>query len=193
MLKVKVNNTLDLDYDLTSKKIMGRVGVEAIGIIKRRTERGKDHKGRAFKRYSTSPYLETIDQGGRPGGNTAKMRKHYNSAQKWTKKKRKDSTAKYVWMVQGYAQYRIVQGRSLRPNLTFTGLMMKGLHLKKVTVTTALIGFRGEQARKAYYHNISGAGGAGTKRIFQRISKTNEITRMRKIITNHIYKETKKK
>lgn len=193
MLKVKVNNTLDLDYDLTSKKIMARVGVEAIGIIKRRTERGKDHNGKPFKPYSEAGYLQKISLGGAAGGSTARLKKHYESQQKWTKKKRKDSTARYVWLGGGYKQFRQLQGRKTRPNLTFTGLMMKGLHIKKVTLTTVLIGFRGEQARKAYYHNISGAGGAGTKRIFQRISNTNEIIRMRKIVTNHIYKQTKKK
>lgn len=192
MLEVKVNNKIDLDYDLTDRKTMSRIGVEAVGIIRRRTERGVDHKGKKFSGYSTAAYLQKIDMGGMPGGNTAKMRKHYNSQQKWVRKKRKESTARFVWMGGGYKEFRKVQGRSVSVNMTFTGLMLKGLKLKKVLDASVLLGFRGEQARKAYYHNISGAGKSKKKRVFQRISRAKEIERLRKILDRHVGRETKK-
>jgi hypothetical protein len=192
MVEVKVNNNINLKYDLTDRKTMARIGVEAIGIIRRRTERGVDHKGKKFSGYSTGAYLQKIDMGDMPGGNTAKMRKHYNSQQKWTRKKRKESTARFVWMSGGYKQFREVQGRSTKVNLSFTNLMMKGLKLKWVKDASVLLGFRGEQARKAYYHNISGAGKSKQKRVFQRISRAREIERLRKILDKNIGRELKK-
>ncbi len=192
MLQVKVNNTIDLKYDLTDRKTMAKIGVVGIAIIKRRTQRGKDHRGKSFKAYSMGAYLQSIDLGGQPGGNTAKMRKHYNSLQKWTRKKRKESTARFVWIKGGYKQFRQIQGRTIKPNLTFSGLMFKGLLLKKISDSTVLLGYRGQQARKAYYHNIAGAGKSKTKRVFQRITSAREIARLKKPLDDHVNRELKK-
>lgn len=192
MLQVQVNNTINLDYDLTDRKTMSRIGVTAVSIIRRRTQRGRDHKGKAFKAYSTKGYLQKIDLTAESGGSTAKLRKHYNSEQKWTRKKKSQSTARFVWIKGGYKQFRSIQGRTTKPNLMFTGMMLKNERVKKVSDSTVLIGLLGEQARKAYYHNISGAGKSRRKRIFQRITADREIRKLRDILDKHVNRELKK-
>jgi len=186
LMAIKVTNTVNLgDLKLTNKQTMVRVGGIGVTLIKRRTERGRDHRGAKFEGYSTASALMPISQAQQPGGSTSKMQKFYNDQQLWVRKSRNQSTAKWVWIENGYKQYRSIQGRTTsKVNLTFSGGMLRNFRPKRATKKSVLIGFTGEQARKAFFLNQD--------RVFMRITKKDEIAKLMRPMEDHIRKEIKK-
>lgn len=68
-----------------------------------------------------------------------------------------------------YAKFRSVKGRQITPvNLNFTGRMLSAIASRRVSRGVQEIYFtRAEEARKAYFHNVTGAGkGRITRRFF---------------------------
>lgn len=68
-----------------------------------------------------------------------------------------------------YAKFRAAKGRQITPvNLNFTGRMLSAISTRKVRRGVQEIYFtRAEEARKAYFHNVSGAGkGRITRKFF---------------------------
>ena len=164
---------------------MLKAGGIAVSIIKRRSEKGLDYRGSKFDGYSTASALMPISQKSKSGGSTAKMRRHYNDQQKWIRKTRSQSTARYVWLENGYKEYRNIQGRKTNiVNLTFSGRTMRNFRPKRATKKSVLIGFTGESARIAFWLN--------RKRVFMRITRAAEIAKIKKPMENWIRKEIKK-
>ena len=68
-----------------------------------------------------------------------------------------------------YAKFRSNRGRQITPvNLNFTGRMLSSMASRRVSRGVQEIYFtRAEEARKAYYHNVTGAGkGRITRKFF---------------------------
>jgi len=185
-MPVKVTNTVNLGkIKITNRNTMVRVGGIGVSIIKKRTERGRDYRGRGFGGYSTASALVPISQAGKPGGNTSKMRKFYNDQQQWTRKKRSESTARFVWLENGYKQFRNIQGRTTsKVTLSFSGKTQRNLRPKRATKKSVLIGFTGESARIALFVNRD--------RVFMRITRKLEINKIKKPMEDFIRKEIKK-
>lgn len=67
-----------------------------------------------------------------------------------------------------YAKFRSARGRQITPvNLNFTGRMLSSMAARRVTRGVQEIYFtRAEEARKAYFHNVTGAGNGRIVRPF---------------------------
>ena len=111
-----------------SRKSIGASSAFIENAILKRTEAGRDYKGRAFKKYS-----------------------------------------------KGYARKRAKEGRTLTPNLYFEGLMLGNMTFKIISSTKGIIHFPNtDQNKKAFWHNISGAGKGKVVREFFNVNKKEE-------------------
>jgi hypothetical protein len=132
-----------------------RFGNRALQIIQERTERGEGLDGK-FAGYSTNPLAV-------PSGiATKRARKALEGAGKLKYFKRSGK----LWMVVdgGYAElkkaiYKAAKAYTGTPNLQLTGQMMGSLQAKLSGENAVTLTFDNQEAaRKAFYHNVSGAG-----------------------------------
>jgi len=87
-----------------------------------------------------------------------------------------------------HRRLRVKRGRQVKPvNLSFTGQMLADIHTKTDPAQgEAILYFgRAEEAKKAYYHNESGA---GKKRVIRKFFAINDEDRkaLRRMVREHI-------
>jgi len=142
--------------DAVNASLMAKVGQAGVNIIQDRTERGEFLNPGAKKTYSKAAALFSMK-------GSAQLKKYYRSKLKGGRRKggmkKGDSTARFVFLENGYMQYREIHGKQAAfVNLMFSGGMMDGM-FHSATDDAAILGFRDERDRKlAYYHSIAGAG-----------------------------------
>jgi len=93
--------------------------------IQKRTRKGRDADGKSFDSYSTKPYFFNIGSKASP---------------------------KYKTFKGGYKEFRVSQGRTAKPNLTFHGQMLHGMRVKKYR-GGAKIYFKGKENDKASWNH----------------------------------------
>lgn len=130
---------------------MKRAGLRAIQLIRTRTLKGQGLDG-PFAGYGVNPFA--LPAGALTGQARAalKGRLHYF---------KKPSGRLWVVVEGGYKAYK--QARYPQDggnvNLSATGAMLRAMTVTKVDGDTIQIGFtRQEEAEKAYWHNVTGAG-----------------------------------
>jgi hypothetical protein len=129
----------------------------AINLIKQRTAQGKFLNG-SGKQYSKAGALFAI------GGSNA-LKRHYRSKLRGGNRKggmkKGDSVAKWVFLENGYYQYRSLHNKQVAfVNLHFSGNMMTNLRVQKVEEKKVSIGYEDGtiHAKKAYWLSMAGAG-----------------------------------
>lgn len=143
-----------------------RAGQRAVALIVKRTQQGKDKNNVAFEPYSTTPFA--MPAGGGARGTLQEMVDEERASFFETKQ-----GALWAVVNGGYAAYKAARyGQDDGTvNLSATGSMMRGLTVTAVSSRgengRVTIGFtRIEEANKAYYHTVSGAGPSRTIRDF---------------------------
>ena len=90
---------------------------------------------------------------------------------------------------ESYAKFRSNRGRQVSPvNLNFTGRMLSSMATRRVSRGVQEIYFtRAEEARKAYFHNVTGAGKGRITRKFFGFNE-NEQNRLRQFFKSRLLK-----
>lgn len=90
---------------------------------------------------------------------------------------------------EGYAKFRSKKGRQVSPvNLNFSGRMLSSMAARRVRRGVQEIYFtRAEEARKAYFHNVTGAGKGRITRKFFGFNQA-EKSMLRKFFSNRLLK-----
>lgn len=88
-----------------------------------------------------------------------------------------------------YAKFRSKKGRQVTPvNLNFTGRMLSSMAARRVSRGVQEIYFtRAEEARKAFFHNVTGIGKGRTTRRFFGFNQT-EKSKLRKFFKSRLLK-----
>lgn len=144
--------TVTIDIEIP-QNVVNRVAERAAQMMRDRARAGIDAEGRPMKPYSTKPFARPL------GGITQATRRRLGE-------KLKEFTTKQgkLWavIVGGYAAYKkaAYPQESGGVNMTATGGMLRSLAvLEAKTDGTIRIGFRRQdEAEKAYYHTVAGAG-----------------------------------
>lgn len=127
------------------------LGVATYGenLIKQRTDKGEFLNG-SGKQYSKAGAIFPISGG-------AKLKQYYISQLKGDGK---NSSARYVFLEQGYFQFRQLTNKQVAfVNLNYTGKMLNGMRSVSEGDNKAVISFeRAEDRIKAYYLSFAGAG-----------------------------------
>ena len=152
-----------------SQQAMYRAGLMAVKMIRDRTLAGKDVDGQSFKPYSTQPFA-------RPAGGLTKTARA--NLKGLTKFFRRNGS---LWMLVegGYKAFKdAVYGDSSTVNLQAEGHLLRSLTvLEPVDTATGVVrvGFtRSEEAEKAYWHNVSGAGKSRAIRKFMGLTEAEK-------------------
>lgn len=152
-----------------TQQAMYRAGLLAVKMIRERTLAGKDVDGKPFKPYGTRVFA-------RPAGGLTKAAR--SNLRKMASYFRKGGS---LWMaVQGgYKAYKeAVYGDSSIVNLQAEGHMLRALTVLEPVDTQSgvvRVGFtRSEEAEKAYWHNVSGAGKSRAIRRFMGLSEAEK-------------------
>lgn len=130
-------------------QIMGAVATYGENLIKQRTDKGEFLNG-SGKQYSKAGAIFPISGG-------AKLKQYYISQLKGDGK---NSSARYVFLEQGYFQFRQLTNKQVAfVNLNYTGKMLNGMRSVSEGDNKAVISFeRAEDRIKAYYLSVAGAG-----------------------------------
>jgi hypothetical protein len=128
------------------------IGQHAIALIRKQAEQGVDIDGKRYE-YSTKPYAMPLQPRLRKFSKTDRLGIFKTNSGK-------------LWAVVrgGYRDYRAMAGRATDSDfLDFSGAMLRSIDTLRTEKTTTgeqiVIGFRDvEQARKAFWLNVSGAG-----------------------------------
>jgi hypothetical protein len=128
------------------------IGQKAIELIREQTQKGTDADGKPYA-YSTKPYAMPLQP---------RLRKFIKTDRVGVFKTKQGK----LWAVVrgGYRDYRAMAGRKDDGDyLDFSGAMLRALDVVRVENTQQsdriVIGFQdAEQARKAFWLNVSGAG-----------------------------------
>jgi hypothetical protein len=145
------------------KKALANVSAFQIRNIRTRTEKGISVNGSRFRPYSRKAFFFNI---GTEGG-----------------------TPKYKTFQGGYAQFREFKGRqSSYVDLNFSGQMFSSL-TSKITPSKGTLFFRQAQAnKKAFYHDIVGAGKGRVVRPFFGIND-READKIGQLFADKIFKD----
>ncbi|MBO6572124.1 MAG: hypothetical protein JJ958_06715 [Balneola sp.] len=147
------------------------LGVATYGenLIKQRTDKGEFLNG-SGKQYSKAGAIFPI-------AGSAKLKQHYRSkliganskfqlfgrsGEEWKRRgiRKDDSIARYVFLENGYFQFRQLTNKQVAfVNLNYTGKMLNGMRSISEGDNKAVISFeRAEDRIKAYYLSFAGAG-----------------------------------
>ncbi|MEP7217946.1 MAG: hypothetical protein ABI876_03470 [Bacteroidota bacterium] len=150
-----------------------RVGLKSIELITIRTLAGRDANNAPFAPYSTEPFARPL------GGITARAR----AALGETGLKIFKTRGGHLWAVitGGYRALKAASNPQDGPavNMSATGAMLRALTIINVNAgaRTVSIGFsRGEEAIKAYWHNVTGVGRQHTIRKFMGVAPSEQPT-----------------
>lgn len=152
-----------------SEQAMYRAGLLAVKMIRDRTLSGKDADGRPLKPYSTETFARPA------GGLTKTARANLKPLVSYFRR------GGSLWMaVQGgYKAFKdAVYGDSSTVNLQAEGHMLRSLTVLEPVDTASgvvRVGFtRSEEAEKAYWHNVSGAGKSRAIRKFMGLTEAEK-------------------
>lgn len=136
-------------------------------LIVQRTERGEFLNG-SGKKYSTAGALYRIT--------SQALKREYLRRMKGTRKKKGESTARFIFLEKGYMQYRQIHGRQVGfVDLNFTGDMMASMNDIQARDKYASLGFRSAtEAKKARFLSEMGAGKNKIKYEFFGISEAEK-------------------
>ncbi|GIV82213.1 MAG: hypothetical protein KatS3mg051_1567 [Anaerolineae bacterium] len=146
-----------------------RIGERVVAMIVERTLRGIDAEGRPMQPYSTRTFAMPAGALWAPGSRTAARRLRQQGALRYFQR----GGSLWVAIQGGYRTYKEARfpGQGSEVNLTLTGSMMRSLSVREVRADTRraeiVIGFlRSEEAEKAYWHEVTGAGRSRVRRRF---------------------------
>lgn len=157
-----------------SRRHLRRAGERAVQLVVQRTQEGTDRHGADFQPYSTTPFA--MPAGGGAHGALKRLVDNDEASFFETKK-----GALWAVVEGGYAAYKAERygqdGGAV--NLTATGSMLRSLQVVSVqqsaTSGQVTVGFaRIEDAEKAYYHSVAGAGPGKTIRDFMGLTDAEE-------------------
>jgi hypothetical protein len=145
------------------KRALANVSAFQIRNIRTRTEKGISVNGSRFTPYSRKPYF-------------------FNTAPE-------GATPRYKTFQGGYAQFRAFKGRQASyPDLNFSGRMFSSL-TSRITPSKGTLFFRQADAnKKAYYHDVAGAGKTKVVRPFFSIND-KEADKIGQLFADKIFKD----
>jgi len=154
---------IQIKFPNAIKKALANVSAFQIRNIRTRTERGISVNGSRFTPYSKKAYFFNVSPEG--------------------------ATPQYKTFQGGYAQFRRYKGRqSSFPDLNFSGRMFSSL-TSKITPTKGTLFFRQADAnKKAFYHDVAGAGKGKVVRPFFSINDT-EADKIGQLFADKIFKD----
>ena len=129
------------------KQILANVSASQLRRIRLRTEKGKSVSGSPFTPYSTKPFFFNTNPEGQP---------------------------RYKFFEGGYREFRGSKGRSTKPDLNFRGNMLSAMTTKVSSDKASLFFRRQEENKKAFFHDIKGAGKGRVVRPFFSINNKEE-------------------
>ena len=150
------SNTIQLQKEIlaiqrkfprTIKEILANVSAIQIRNIRIRTEKGKSVNGSPFAPYSTKPFF-------------------FNT--------KPESSPVYKFFEGGYREFRASKGRSTKPDLNFSGKMLSSMTTRVGTNKASLFFRRQSENKKAFFHDIAGAGKGRVVRPFFSINRQEE-------------------
>lgn len=160
---------------MIEKKYLMQASLQAIAFILENTFAGKDKHNRPFVSYSKKTF-------GMPLG------AYYSRVGKGHQKRLQDDTKIYrnkntggLWILikGGYQNFKSKWNpeKASTVNLSFTGQMLKELHVMEVGNSYSYIGFKSkEMSERASFHALQGAGRSKVIRDFLGIHKKQEET-----------------
>ena len=134
-------------FPRTIKEILANVSAIQIRNIRIRTEKGKSVNGSPFTPYSTKPFFFNI---------------------------KPESQPVFKFFEGGYREFRASKGRSTKPDLNFSGKMLSSMTTKVVRDKASLFFRRQAENKKAFFHDIAGAGKGKVVRPFFSINRQEE-------------------
>lgn len=152
-----------------SQQAMYRAGLLAVKIIRERTLAGKDIDGQPFKPYGTRTFARPA------GGITKTARANLKGLVSYFRR----GGSLWIAVQGGYKAFKdAVYGDSSTVNLQAEGHMLRSLTvLEPVDTASGIVrvGFtRTEEAEKAFWHNVSGAGKSRAIRRFMGLSQVEK-------------------
>jgi len=132
------------------KKLLDVAGVYVLGQIEENIRKGIDYDGNRFA-YSERPFFRPFDE-----ALYKKLKKNPALASIVHSKR----TGTFGFLIQGYKKFKqYVYPGAADKFLTVKGKMLRDMKVVSVTDSAAFIGFNDpEQAQKAFWLNVSGAG-----------------------------------
>lgn len=140
--------------DAANKSVMRKVMVFTRQIIVNRTEQG-EFLNKSKPEYSTAGALYRINSNALKRAYRKKLRGGYGGGMK-----KGDSTAKWIFLERGYAQYREIHGRQINyVDLNYKGDMMASMNKIEAKHGYGSLGFlQKDEAQKARWLSELGAG-----------------------------------
>lgn len=148
-----------------TERAMYRAGLLAVKLIRERTLAGRDVEGQPFRPYGTTTFARPA------GGLTKTARANLRGLVSYFRK----SGSLWMAVQGGYKAFKeAVYGDASTVNLQAEGAMLRSITVLEpvdTTTGTVRVGFtRSEEAEKAYWHNVSGAGKSRVIRRFMGLS-----------------------
>ena len=139
--------TIQKRFPSKIKEILANVSAGQLRRIRIRTEKGKSVHGSPFAPYSTKPFFFNIGR---------------------------ESNPRYKFFEGGYREFRGATGRNTKPDLNFRGNMLSAMTTKVTSSKGSIFFGRQEENRKAFFHDVEGAGKGKVVRPFFSINKKEE-------------------